>query len=162
MIITLRRRARPVVACLALVVLVPLAGCGGQGKVSGQVRYKDRPLPGGWLTFRPADPRENAVSVPIDSDGRFEATLPSGDVQIAVDNRDLLPPVSFPPPQLPTGIHLPPAEKREPAPAPAREPAPQKQAGSYVAIPEKYYLIETSGLRYTVKRGNQRHDILLE
>ena len=33
--------------------------------------------------------------------------------------------------------------------------------GKYVAIPRKYYDISTSGLKFTVTRGDQTHDIEL-
>jgi hypothetical protein len=37
----------------------------------------------------------------------------------------------------------------------------QKIPGKYVAIPKKYYDIKTSGLQFTVQRGDQKHDIEL-
>ena len=159
--------ARPVLlACAALSLLVPLAGCGrGRGTVSGVVLFQNKPLPGGLLTFRPSNPGENPVTVPISPEGRYEATLPTGDVLIGVDNRELLPPQKGggPPPSLPSGIKLPPL-KVEPAsgPAGAKEKEPRKGAGQYVPIPDKYYSTDTSGLRYKVGKGNQSYDIPLE
>jgi hypothetical protein len=145
---------------LALVLVVPLvAGCGTpQGKVSGRVLFHEEPLPGGRLTFRPADPRQNAVSVVIGPDGRYEATLPAGDVTICVDNRELQPTArrSGETP-LPPGVKLPQADG--PAAVP---PANPTLPGKYVPIPEKYYDADTSGLRHTVKPGDDSHDIELK
>jgi hypothetical protein len=84
-------RARPAFsACFVFALLLPLlGGCGkGRGTVSGKVIYLNQPVTGGWLTFRPADPRENLVTVPIRPDGRYEARLPVGEVKIAIDNRE--------------------------------------------------------------------------
>src|SRR5262245_41496563 len=79
-------------ACLALVACSLATGCGaGRGTVSRRVLVGGQPLPGGWLTFRPADPRQNTVTVPIEADGRFTARLPAGEVQISIDNRELEP-----------------------------------------------------------------------
>jgi hypothetical protein len=158
-------RARPVLAIgLVFLFVAFLAGCAGKGKVSGRVLYQEKPLPGGWVTFRPADSRENAVSVPISPEGKYEATLPTGEVQISVDNRDLQPSQPIAPPELPPGIKLPKKGAGGPAPktGPAKDAEPQKPAGTYVAIPEKYYSTDSSGLSYTVKRGNQSHDIPLK
>jgi len=43
-----------------------------------------------------------------------------------------------------------------------RKRAARYKPGVYVLIPEKYYLTDTSELRYTVKPGSQPHDIILE
>src|SRR5215472_3203134 len=76
-----------------LLVLPLLAGCGrSKGTVSGKVIYQNKGLPGGWITFRPVNPRLNPVTVPIDPDGNYEATLPVGEMLIAIDNRELEPP----------------------------------------------------------------------
>ena len=77
-----------------LVLLLPLVvGCGpGQGNVSGRVLFNGAPLPGGRVTFRPADPRQNSVSAEIDRQGNYQAVLPAGEVKVCVDNRELEPP----------------------------------------------------------------------
>jgi hypothetical protein len=140
--------------------MVPfVAGCGpGEARVSGRVLYQDKPLPGGRVTFRPADSRRNSVSTPISPEGTYEATLPVGEVRISVDNRELEPPPSAaPPPSLPNfkppaGVVVPPPKKEE----------HQKPPGTYIPIPEQYYTIEKSGLTYTVTKGSQTHDIVLK
>ena len=83
------------------------SGCGGPavGHVNGQVLFDGKPLPGGRVMFRPSDPAANAVSADLDDQGRFSVTLPCGDVQISVDNRELRPRVRVAP-EVP--VNLPP------------------------------------------------------
>jgi len=158
---------RPLVGPLGLLLaLALLAGCGRrEGKVSGRVLYNGKPLPGGSLYFRPADGALNTVSVTIDEKGNYEAALPVGEVKIAVNNTELqrqpaegggrpqLPPIKLP--------NIPKSKGSEPPEAPPPD-APQKPAGAYVPIPEKFYNADTSGLTYTVKPGPQTHDIELK
>jgi hypothetical protein len=166
-------RRCPTVWFGALLFLPALAGCGQQtGQLSGTVTYQGQPLPGGRVTFRPADPRRNAVTVPINKDGSYEASVPTGEVQISVDNRELQPPpprgAGPGPAGLPPGITLPPGVKM-PSPAAqdtgkgatteVRSNAPQKAAGRYVPIPANYYSVETSGLKHTVKSGPETFNI---
>jgi hypothetical protein len=148
-------------------ILALAAGCGGRGTVSGQVLYKGKPVPGGWVTFRPVDASANTVNARIDQNGHYEATLPTGEVKIAVDNRDLapLPVENSSGPAMPPMMKLPPGVKPGPQAAPAGvQPAdaPEKVPGDYVPIPDEYYTVETSHLTYTVKRGTQTHDIELK
>jgi hypothetical protein len=120
------------------------------------------------VNFVPSAPGQNSVPAVLDAEGNFEAVLPGGEVQVSVDNREL-----EPRPAPPTGIPrgLPPGaaakiaeamKKEGPAhPAGSTENPRQKIPGKYVAIPKKYYDIKTSGLQFTVQRGNQKHDIEL-
>jgi hypothetical protein len=158
-----RARRGPALGLGLLLLLPALAGCGhSTGRLSGKVMFNGQPLPGGWLTFRPAEAGVNSVPVLIHEDGTYEATLPTGDVLIAVDNRELQPPDrSGPRPGLPPGIKLPPqdgaAKAAEPSPA-----AAEKLKGRYVPIPDKFYRVESSGLKHTVKSGSETHDIELK
>ncbi len=163
------QRGRPMLAAwLGLLLLLPaLAGCGRPTvHLSGKVIYQGQPLPGGELTFRPADPNLNTVSAPIGPDGQYEVTLPAGEVLIAVDNREWQPVTRTPAPGLPPGIKLPDqgGAAKPPAANPAAAPASgeAKPSGRYVRIPEKFYQAETSGLKYTVKKGEDKHDIELK
>ena len=154
-----------------LFLLLLLPGCGpGEGKVSGQVKYGGAPLPGGVVMVRPADPRQNSISVVLDEQGHYEAVLPAGEVQVSVDNRALQPhelPFRGMPPGLPGGIAQKMAEakaKNPPAPKPEGGTSLQtaeKIPGKYVEIPKRYYDISSSGLKFTVQRGNQSYDIEL-
>lgn len=152
-----------------LLLLLPfLAGCGGgKSKVSGQVRFNGDPLPGGLLTFQPAAPKSNVVAVPLDEQGNYQATLPVGEVQVAIDNRGLQP-RSTDSRNLPRDL---PAQARQALsnvkpetvpPPPAGNPAAVKPRGQYVPIPPRYYTVEHSGVKFTVEPGQQKHDIELK
>ncbi len=149
-----------------LLTVCVLTGCGsGRVKVSGQVLYQGKPLPGGRLTFQTSDPKLNTVAAEIDEQGNYEATLPVGQVKVAVDNRELQPP---PPPDtslsdLPAGVMQKMSNvKKGEVSASATSPTQDKLRGKYVPIPEKYYTIEDSGLEFTVESGTTKHDIDLK
>src|SRR5262245_367143 len=76
---------------MLLVVVCPfLTGCGfGKAKISGQVLFRGQPLAGGLVTFRPVDKKQNPVTARIDENGKYEATVPMGEVKISVDNRSV-------------------------------------------------------------------------
>ena len=148
-----------------LLFLLMVAGCGPrQGHVSGQVTFNGAPLPGGRVTFQPADPRKNAVSVDLDDQGRYAADLPAGDVAVSIDNRELEPRA----PQSGIPADLPPALRdkiRKTGGAGGGSPRPPegapKSSGKYVAIPPRYYAAETSGLTIRVRGGEQTEDLPL-
>jgi len=154
---------------MGLLILLPIvAGCApGKGKVSGQVLYNNKPLPGGEVTFRPANPRHDPVVVTLDEHGNYEAVLPVGEVKVSVENRHLQPRPSLgerPALKLP----LSPEARKAIGSVPAEKPAPPKEEnkaekphGQYVPIPERYHDIDTSKLEFNVEGGNQQHDIPL-
>jgi hypothetical protein len=150
-----------------LLLLLVAAGCGpGQGTVSGRVVYNGAPLPGGWVLFRPADSRQNAVSAQVDAEGNYSAVLPVGPVKVSVDNRDLEPHASVSgllPPNLPPealkALGKPEPGKAAPKPGGA---SPPKGPGKYVKIPDKYYDTEKSELDFTVTGGEQQHNFELQ
>jgi hypothetical protein len=160
--IYLGRSCRRFAALLSLLSLFAFVGCGGggaQGKLTGKVLYKGKPVTGGSVIFRPSSASENTVTAPIDPNGNYTATVPAGVVKIAVDNRDLQPPEA--------------TSKKEPRPnlpkvgnvtsdTPDPRVNPQKPAGTYVKLPDKYHDVASSGLSYTVKSGSQNYDINLE
>jgi hypothetical protein len=148
-----------------VLLLAAAVGCGGpgKGKVSGRVLLDGKPLPGGRVTFRPADPRQNSVSAELDEQGNYQADLPAGEVKVAVDNREL-----EPQPPMITGV-VPPGISAEAAKvlggkkgkaAPAEGGG--KPTGRYVPIPNRYYQTESSDLKFTVKRGEQKQDLELK
>ncbi|HEV3446069.1 MAG TPA: hypothetical protein VG099_15615 [Gemmataceae bacterium] len=149
-------------ALLALLALFALVGCGGsgaQGKLTGKVLYKGKPVTGGSVIFRPSSASENTVTARIDPTGNYTATVPAGVVKIAVDNRELQPPEATakkePRPNLPKVGNV-------PADTPDPRVKPQKPAGTYIKLPDKYHDVASSGLSYTVKSGAQNYDINLE
>jgi hypothetical protein len=160
------------VGCVALLLpLLALAGCSsGNSKVSGRVLYNGAPLPGGRLTFRPADPRRNSVNAVVDAQGNYEAELPVGEVKVCVDNRELMTTESIGadlPPGLPFSAEAKKALGGKPAPvvpaAPAEgDNAPAKPAGRYIPIPSRYYDVDTSGLDFKVEGGSMQHDLTLK
>jgi hypothetical protein len=148
-------------------LLVLAAGCGpGQGEVSGRVTYKNGPVPGGWITFRPANGRFNAVTAEIDKDGSYPAvSLPCGEVHVLIDNRELAPQEEFG--EVNLTVPLSSEARKNLGPKKAKAPRAEKKKRAvkrtdrYVPIPERYHQAETSRLTFTVKRGAQRKDFEL-
>jgi hypothetical protein len=168
--------ARAVGALGLAFLLGILAGCGSAtGNVSGVVTYRGQPVTGGLITFLPADGSHNSVAVGIDGQGRYFVDLPAGEVTVAIDTRGLAGDsdsggnegalVSGPPPGVPLSPDIRAklggggaAPKGGGRPKPKEAPA---AAGKYVPIPEKYYMAETSGLKFKVKGGEQTQDFEL-
>jgi hypothetical protein len=139
--------------CLPVGLMLLILGCGGGGatstqtaEVTGKVLYKGKPLPGGMITFV-GEKGGLADSKPIDENGQYKINAPVGDVRIGVDNRML---------------------EKKPPKGPLLNPnrpdaeAPTALKGTYVAIPDKYYSPEKSGLTYKVTPNAQTHDVTLE
>src|SRR5262245_66075502 len=79
-----------------LLVLFPLpmgAGCGNTTTVKGQVLLDGQPLPGGILSFIPAEGNPgNLMTATIQEDGTFVmAGAPIGPVQVSIANMHLKP-----------------------------------------------------------------------
>ena len=140
----------------AACVLVYLVGCGPRtGVVSGEVVYKGKPVPGGLLTFRPVDESQNSASYELAKDGKFKIELPVGEMQICIDNREFEPrPATLP--AMPPGMSLPPDVLKS---MQASSKESSKVSDRWVKLPEKYYDIGTSGLKITVKGGEQTETI---
>jgi hypothetical protein len=133
------------------------------GHVTGKVTYKGQPVPAGWVQFRPADPARNSVTVELKEDGTFAADLPAGDVTVTIDNREWEPRAAGAIPSIPAGIPLSAEARAQIAAAPKREADPKAggRGGKYVPLPEKYFDGATSGLKFTVKGGNQTENLEL-
>jgi hypothetical protein len=117
-----------------------------QAEVSGRVLFKGKPLPGGLVTF--ATDRGFTASSRISEEGLYQLNAPVGEVQISVDNLMLARPVQAP--------------RREGKPPDVKEPEPDPIRGTYVPLPRKYSILDQSGLKYTVTKGRQSHNIELE
>ncbi|HTU19900.1 MAG TPA: hypothetical protein VMG10_17690 [Gemmataceae bacterium] len=98
-------------------------------------------------------PRSSPIVVSLDDQGHYEATLPLGEVRVAVDNRELKPQEKPSPGKV---------KPKAAPPPPAGNPLAVKPPGKYVPIPSKYCSIETSGLSFTVEPGEHQHDLKLE
>ena len=136
----------------AICALVVLVGCGPRmGEVSGVATFDGKPIPGGLLTFRPANPANNSVSFELPRDGKFKVELPAGDISICIDNLEFEPRIATVP-AIPPGMNLP-AEVIKGMQASSKESS--KVSDRWVRLPEKYYDMETSGLKIIVKGGKQ-------
>jgi hypothetical protein len=135
--------------CLSIGFLVLATGCGSsrepqQAEVSGKVLFQGKPLPGGKISFVAVKGGFSAVGT-IDENGVYQIKAPVGEVQISVTNRMLQPK---------TG------PKAVPKLAKAKvEEQPVK--GQWVQIPFQYEDPSKSGLKYTVTKGAQTHDVEL-
>jgi hypothetical protein len=156
---SLGRRWLAVVGLVAL-PLACVAGCGDSvGTVSGRVTYQSKPVPGGLITFRPTEPGRNPASARLDEQGRFEVTVPAGDVVVTVDNQELKETAKGLSIAPPPGAKIPQGEKKESAPSPS---AAERPPGRYMPIPDKYNRSDTSDLKMTVKSGSQTKDFDLK
>ena len=135
---------------LALAVPALLSGCGSKtGTVSGKVTYKDKPVPGGTVTFL-VDGKHTATS-PIGTDGSYSIEkVPVGPAKIGV---------APPPPaaRLPGGKMMDPSKFGSSAEKPAAGPTTKP-----FTLPPQYLNPNKSGLDYTVTGGKQEHDIPLK
>jgi hypothetical protein len=150
-------------ASLLLLALVFTAGCGpdykARAKVKGHVKFFDKNLTAGTVGFTAADGRVGAAN--IDFDGNYEMTdAPIGEVTITV--------------KVPTmgagsdahkGFVAKPPGNMTPMPrqgeADDKAYTPVIDPKKIVSIPGKYGSVETSGLKYTVEKGEQTKDITL-
>jgi hypothetical protein len=148
---------------LGLVVLVGLlswvAGCGPSHKerarVKGTVSIGSKKLNSGTVEFRTKDNRSG--SAPIDAEGNYDMPdAPVGEVTILVT-------VSAP-----SKMMMSMGAGNRPKPATPTGTGADKMGGpkmidpaKAVRVPEKYGKAETSGLTYTVTKGEQTKDINL-
>jgi hypothetical protein len=143
---------RWVCCCLSLGLLTVMAGCGEprsaeHADVSGKVLFQGKPLPGGEVSFVAVNGGFGSIGI-IDENGNYQIKAPVGEVTIGVMNRMLASRGA-------KASRL--LQKTQEGGAKQR----QRLKGQYVKIPSQYEDPATSGLKYTVKRGPQTHDIEL-
>jgi hypothetical protein len=141
-------------------------GCGptsGRAKVKGKVKFFDKYLTAGTVTFTAKDGRTGSGN--IDFDGNYEVgDAPVGDCvitvkvptlpQFAAAGKDKMPSSAKRPSGLP--------EMKAPGAADDTNFTPNTiDPSRIVQIPGKYGSVDTSGLTYTVGRGEQTKDITL-
>jgi hypothetical protein len=140
---------------LGFAAAVFAAGCGEpKGTVTGVVKYKDKIVKGGTVTFVSKSGKASGSSS-IAEDGTYTVSnIPVGEVQISVETSSMKP----------SGMDV--GHKYQPP----KEAPPEAAAGlgggkskdRYVAIPESYADPMRSGLAYTVQVGQQEHPIDLK
>jgi len=146
---------------LFLFLCLLVAGCGpdykARAKVKGKVKFFDKTLTCGTVAFASKDGRIGSGN--IDFDGNYEGNdAPIGDTTVTVT--------------VPTGMSGPMAGKGQPKPPPGvpemkgsggsgNTPSPAIDPKKIVEIPAKYAKAETSGLTYTVVKGENTHNITL-
>lgn len=137
-----------------------LAGCHsskGRAKVKGKVKFFDKTLTAGTVSFHGKDGQVGTGN--IDFQGNYEVgNAPLGDVTITVSVPQAMrgPTRGGPSPKPPPGV----PEMRPPGEAGASS-TPAIDLSKIVQIPGKYASPESSGLKYTVESGEQTHDITL-
>jgi hypothetical protein len=160
-----RHSTRACGGLLLLGLLTVAAGCGpnykARGTVKGKVTFANKNLTVGSVMFHGKDNMTGSAS--IDKNGNYVMNdAPLGEVQITVDV----------PKAPPGGIGMMKAGPGLKASKDVKSVDPEGSGKSismmigdmpsYVLpIPEKYAKVETSGLTYTVQRGEQTHDINL-
>jgi hypothetical protein len=155
----------------SLLVLFPLlmvAGCGNTTTVKGQVLLDGQPLPGGILSFIPADGNPgNLMTATIQEDGTFVmADAPIGPVKVSIANIHLKPEDAEGKArrdrgESPGGRPLARFFLRPNAIEQIKQQAAAPKIGRYVKIPEKYYNPANSGITVKVQRGGDRVKIEL-
>jgi len=156
-----RHFARACAGLLFLGLLALGAGCESKykarGIVKGKVTLDKTPLTTGSVVFYGKNNVTGSAS--IDKEGNYVMNdAPLGDVKITV---------SVPPPP-PGGIarmKMPPGMSDTKSVDPSGSGKSISIMGDMpshiVSIPDRYANVETSGLTFTVKKGEQTHDILL-
>lgn len=136
---------------MASVILVAVAGCGGVGNISGEVKVKGEPIKQGSISFA-SQGRKKVVKTGAIKDGKYSVQeVPSGEVLITVQAfAEEAPTLLAPPP----GTKAAPAPKPKPKPDPKAKPEPRPHP--------KYADLSQTDLKYTVTTGDQEHNLDLE
>src|SRR5262245_51285696 len=153
-----------------LALLTIAAGCGpnykARGTVTGKVTIDGKHLTAGTVMFYGKDPRMTGAA-PIDKNGNYKMTdAPLGDVKITVT----VPPTppggtkrmktlgGAPTPKKGKGKEIKSVDPEDPSRVIS---IMGDMPDEIVGIPDLYGKVETSGLTFTVKSGEQTHDIPL-
>jgi len=158
-------RGGRLLAGLLLLALVSTLGCGDKyqqrGTVTGKVTLDGKPVTAGTVAFITADNRTGSAQ--LDAQGKYTMKdAPVGEVTATVTSSKLNIRTSA----APKGYVM----KPPPGAAPVGVKSPEEVGGKpdtatypklYMPIPEKYAKPDTSGLKYTVNKGEQTIDIPL-
>lgn len=138
------------------------SGCGGKAeraRVKGHVKFFDKDLTAGTVAFTSKD-GTHVGSTAIDMNGNYEISdAPVGDVIITVK----VPNVSKGGAMMKDKGKAPPGmpEMKGPGGEETSFIPPSIDSSKIVQIPGKYGSVDTSGLTYTVVKGEQTKDIVL-
>jgi len=161
-------KRRAVVVLLALFVFLPATGCGGKkGSLKGTVYFKDKPMPGGQITFVPTegggggtatiDPKDGTYSIDKLSLGKMKVivqpvattSIPPGGGRGGPRKDAFSPPKDAP---IPDDIR----DKF----GPGKDPS--KDLGKPVPVDKKYQSADTTPLTVTVEKGEKTEDIKVD
>ncbi len=138
LLVDLHSLPKTILRIASFALLAFIAGCGSSdtGRVAGRVTVGGKPIAQGAVLFQNAA-KGTAILAPIGNDGTYRVKtsqkdgLPAGDYQVAVQ-----PQASY---SGPAPLVAPPKQEKKPAESP---------------IPVKYRSVKTSGLKITVKLGD--------
>lgn len=138
--------------CSTTVLCVSIFAASGcsepKGNVSGVVKFDGSPLPSGKITFICEGGDKPVFSSDI-RDGRYEIKgMPVGAAKITVATYKPSAPVERPPGLGPTT-------------RPGTDETSKAPPAKFVEIPSRYGRADSSNLDYTVKPGDQEHEIPL-
>ncbi len=145
---------------LWVVVVCAVGGCGpdykARGTVKGKVTYNKKALTSGTVMFYGASNNITSSAV-IDTEGNYVMNdAPLGEVKITVTVTALPPgkPMKYGPAAE--------GESKDPSgTVPDSIPIMSKMPSSILRIDEKYSKPDTSGLSFTVEKGEQTHNLEL-
>ncbi len=129
---------------LAIGFLPLVMGCGGTGDVSGQVRYKGKPLVCGTVQFEASDKTFKQGNINRDGSYSIEG-VPAGETRVAVNSPN------------PKSGDFQPLQREGRPPAPPRPDIP-----GWFPIPPEYQDLSKPRLTYTIKSGSNTIDIELK
>jgi hypothetical protein len=155
---TMRLGASLLSAAFLASVTVVMAGCGptggNPGVVSGTVTYNGKPVTGGNLTLHPVKGGPD-LPIPIDREGKFSSSgVPEGEMQVSIETESLKNKAAVPP-DPPKDMKLPPGVKPEDIKKPDID---MSNRPTYMKIPRKYADAKTSGLTWTLTKGDNKKD----
>jgi hypothetical protein len=140
-----------------------LAGCfnsrspQAEGRISGQVKYKGTPVPGGSILFHTDG--KGVYGSPIQADGTYEVRdLPTGTLVVTVETESANPAKKAPEYGGDKGAKMY-AERMK---AEGRVAAEKSKVGEYRKIPEKYANPKRSPLTVEIVAGRQVKDFDLD
>jgi hypothetical protein len=145
-------------AAFLAAITVGMAGCGpsggAAGVVSGKVTYNGTPLTGGTITLHPAKGGPD-IPISITNEGTFTSSgVPDGEMQVSIETESLKNKhVQYDTSKMRPGVK-PPGDIQLPDVDMSKQP-------TYMKIPPKYASVKSSGLTWTITKGDNKQDFNL-